>query len=320
MENYAIIDKVLVNIKIERRVWLFNLLNISYKRKMSEILEIVEHTLLDSIKLLPFLFITYLLMEFLEHKTSSKINGAIKKSGKFGPAIGGVLGLLPQCGFSVMATNLYMGRIITLGTLISIYLTTSDEMLPILISSNVPVITIIKILAIKLVIGMLAGFIIDLIVSKFKKKEQVKEEAVDFCEHEHCHCEEGIFKSAIRHTVNIFIFILAITFVLNAVIHFIGEDTLSNFIMNNKIFGPIIASLIGLIPNCASSVIISQLYVENVISAAIMISGLLVNAGVGLLVLFRVNRNLKENMKITAILYGIGVVSGIILECIGLTL
>lgn len=287
---------------------------------MSEILEIVEHTLLDSIKLIPFLFITYLLMEFLEHKTSSKINGVIKKSGKFGPAIGGVLGLLPQCGFSVMATNLYMGRIVTLGTLISIYLTTSDEMLPILISAQIPVITILKILAIKFVIGMIAGFIIDLVLNKIKKKEQTKEETVEFCEHEHCHCEEGIFKSAIRHTVSIFIFILVITLVLNAVIHLIGEDTLSNFVMNNKILGPIIASLIGLIPNCASSVIISQLYVEKVISAAIMISGLLVNAGVGLLVLFRVNRNWKENIKVTAILYGIGVVSGIILEFIGLTI
>lgn len=286
---------------------------------MSEILEIVEHTLLDSIKLIPFLFITYLLMEFLEHKTSSKINGVIKKSGKFGPAIGGLLGLLPQCGFSVMATNLYMGRIVTLGTLISIYLTTSDEMLPILISAQIPVITILKILAIKFVIGMIAGFIIDLVLNKIKKKEQTNEETVEFCEHEHCHCEEGIFKSAIRHTVSIFIFILVITLVLNAVIHLIGEDTLSNFVMNNKILGPIIASLIGLIPNCASSVIISQLYVEKVISAAIMISGLLVNAGVGLLVLFRVNRNWKENIKITAILYGIGVVSGIILEFIGLT-
>ena len=315
MENYAIIDKALVNIKIGRRVW-FSI----REKKMSELFHLIEHTLLDSIKLLPFLFITYLLMEFLEHKTSSKVNSVIKKSGKFGPAIGGLLGLLPQCGFSVMATNLYMGRIVTLGTLISIYLTTSDEMLPILISAQIPAITILKILAVKFTIGMLAGFIIDLILSKFKKKEQIQKETLDFCEHEHCHCEEGIFKSAIKHTISIFIFILVITFIFNMVIHFIGEDTLSNFIMNNKILGPVIASLIGLIPNCASSVIITQLYVEKVISSAIMISGLLVNAGVGLLVLFRVNRNLKENIKITAILYGIGVISGIILEFIGLTI
>lgn len=287
---------------------------------MSEILEILEHTLLDSIKLIPFLFITYLLIEYLEHRTSSKINNTIKRSGRFGPVVGGLLGLLPQCGFSVMATNLYMGKIITLGTLISIYLTTSDEMLPILISAQIPVTTILKLLAIKFIIGLLAGFIIDLIVSKFKNKKKIKKDSVDFCEHEHCHCEEGIFKSAIRHTVSIFIFIIAITLVLNVVIHFIGEDALSNLIMNNKILGPVIACLIGLIPNCASSVIISQLYVEKVISAAIMISGLLVNAGVGLLVLFRVNINLKENIKITTILYVIGVISGIILELVGLAI
>lgn len=283
-------------------------------------LEIIEHTLKDSIKLIPFLFITYLLMEFLEHKTSSKINKTIKKSGKYGPLVGGVLGLLPQCGFSVMATNLYMGRIITIGTLITIYLTTSDEMLPILISENIAIGIIIKILAIKFLIGVISGIIIDVIFNLKNKGKEIKEEHVDFCEHEHCHCEEGILKSAIRHTISIFAFILLITFILNLVIHNIGEEKLSNLIMNNKILGPAIAGLIGLIPNCASSVIISQLYIEKVISSAIMISGLLVNAGVGLLVLFRVNRNLKENIKITAILYGIGVISGILLELIGFTI
>lgn len=284
-------------------------------------LEIIEHTLKDSIKLIPFLFITYLIMEFLEHKTSSKINSTIKKSGKYGPLIGGLLGLIPQCGFSVMATNLYMGRIITIGTLITIYLTTSDEMLPILISENVPITIILKILAVKLMIGVIAGIVIDIVFSRLNKKEQEpKEEHLEFCAHEHCHCEEGIFKSAIRHTVNIFIFIVGITFILNLIIHSIGEDNLSNLIMNNKILGPILAGLIGLIPNCASSVIISKLYIENVISASIMIAGLLVNAGVGLLVLFRVNRNIKENIKITSILYGIGVISGIVLELIGFTI
>ena len=158
-------------------------------------LEIIEHTLKDSIKLIPFLFITYLLMEFLEHKTSSKINKTIKKSGKYGPLIGGILGLLPQCGFSVMATNLYMGRIITIGTLITIYLTTSDEMLPILISENVAIGVIIKILAIKLLIGVISGIIIDIIFNLKNKGKEIEEEHVDFCEHEHCHCEDGILKS-----------------------------------------------------------------------------------------------------------------------------
>ena len=280
-------------------------------------LEVLEDALIDSIKLLPFLFITYLIMEYIEHKTSDKAKKAIKKSGKFGPAIGAILGIFPQCGFSVSATNLYAARVITLGTLIAVYLSTSDEMLPIFISEAVPAITIIKILGIKLLIGMIAGFIIDFVL-RLKNKEQ-DEKIVDLCEKEHCHCEHGIFKSALKHTIHIFIFILLITLVINTIIYFIGEDTLANFIQLNPILGPIIAGLIGLIPNCAASVILTQLYLENLITAATMISGLLVGAGVGLAVLFKINKGIKENIKITALLYSIGVISGIIIELIGIS-
>lgn len=280
-------------------------------------LEVLEDALIDSIKLLPFLFITYLIMEYIEHKTSDKTKKAIKKSGKFGPAIGAILGIFPQCGFSVSATNLYAARVITLGTLIAVYLSTSDEMLPIFISEAVPAITIIKILGIKLLIGMIAGFIIDFVL-RLKNKEQ-DEKIVDLCEKEHCHCEHGIVKSALKHTIHIFIFILLITLVINTIIYFIGEDTLANFIQLNPILGPIIAGLIGLIPNCAASVILTQLYLENVITAATMISGLLVGAGVGLAVLFKINKGIKENIKITALLYSIGVISGIIIELIGIS-
>ena len=280
-------------------------------------LEVLEDALIDSIKLLPFLFITYLIMEYIEHKTSDKAKKAIKKSGKFGPAIGAILGIFPQCGFSVSATNLYAARVITLGTLIAVYLSTSDEMLPIFISEAVPAITIIKILGIKLLIGMIAGFIIDSVL-RLKNKEQ-DEKIVDLCEKEHCHCEHGIVKSALKHTIHIFIFILLITLIINTIIHFIGEDTLANFIQLNPILGPIIAGLIGLIPNCAASVILTQLYLENVITAATMISGLLVGAGVGLAVLFKINKGIKENIKITALLYSIGVISGIVIELIGIS-
>ena len=280
-------------------------------------LEVLEDALIDSIKLLPFLFITYLIMEYIEHKTSDKAKKAIKKSGKFGPAIGAILGIFPQCGFSVSATNLYAARVITLGTLIAVYLSTSDEMLPIFISEAVPAITIIKILGIKLLIGMIAGFIIDFVLRLKNKEEDQK--IVDLCEKEHCHCEHGIFKSALKHTIHIFIFILLITLVINTIIYFIGEDTLANFIQLNPILGPIIAGLIGLIPNCAASVILTQLYLENVITAATMISGLLVGAGVGLAVLFKINKGIKENIKITALLYSIGVISGIIIELIGIS-
>ena len=281
-------------------------------------LEIIEDTLIDGIKLLPFLFITYLIMEYIEHKTKDKTKEAIKKSGRFGPLIGGILGIFPQCGFSVSATNLYAARVITLGTLISVYLSTSDEMLPIFISEAVPIYTILKILGVKLIIGIVAGFMIDLVINLITKGKQEKEKIIDLCEKEHCHCENGIVKSALKHTINIFIFIIIITFLLNIIIYLIGEDTIAGFLRNQPILGPVIAGIIGLIPNCASSVILTQMYLENVISAATMISGLLVGAGVGLAVLFKTNKGIKQNLKITALLYLIGVISGILIELIGI--
>lgn len=282
-------------------------------------IEIIEEAIIDSIKLLPFLFITYLIMEFIEHKTKEKTKETIKKSGKFGPAIGSILGIFPQCGFSVSATNLYAARVITLGTLIAVYLSTSDEMLPIFISESVPIPTILKILGIKLVVGMIAGFIIDFVLKlKNKNKKQEEEKIVDLCEKEHCDCEHGIVKSALKHTLNIFIFILLVTLIINVIIYFIGEESIAQFMLNKPIIGPIIAGIFGLIPNCASSVIITQMYLEKVISAATMISGLLVSAGVGIAVLFKTNKGIKENVKIVGILYLIGVISGIVLEFVGL--
>lgn len=281
-------------------------------------IEILEETLIDGIKLLPFLFITYIIMEFIEHKTKEKTKETIKRSGKLGPLIGGVLGIFPQCGFSVSATNLYAARVITLGTLIAVYLSTSDEMLPILLSEAVPITTILKILGIKLIIGISAGFMIDFALKIENKNKQEDDKIVDLCEKEHCHCEHGIVKSALKHTINIFIFILIVTLIVNIIIHFIGEEALSGFLLNKPIIGPIIAGLLGLIPNCASSVILTQMYLEHIISVATMISGLLVGAGVGLAVLFKTNKGVKNNIKIVLLLYLIGVISGITLELIGL--
>ena len=283
-------------------------------------LEILEHTIEDSIRLIPFLLLTYLLMEYIEHKTKEKTKETIKKSGKFGPFFGALLGIVPQCGFSVSATNLYAARVITLGTLIAVYLSTSDEMLPIFLSEGVEIEVIIKILAIKLAIGMIAGFLIDFAIRLKHKEKEDKEKIIDLCEKEHCHCEHGIFQSAVKHTVNIFVFIVIITFIINLAIHFIGEETIAGFMLNRPILGPIISGIIGLIPNCASSVIITQMYLEDIISVGTMIAGLLVSAGVGLAVLFRINKGIKENIKITVLLYVIGVLSGIILEVIGLTI
>lgn len=276
-------------------------------------LDVIVDTLLDGIKLIPFLFIAFLILELLEHKLSGKNKKIIEKSGKFGPIIGSMLGAFPQCGFSVAATNFYATRIITLGTLISIYLSTSDEMLPLLISEGVDIKLIIKVLGIKIVIGMISGFIIDLI---FRKKE--KNHIHDFCEEEHCNCKNGVLISTIKHTLNITLFIIIISFILNTIIYYVGEDTLGNLIFRKKVLGPILSSLIGLIPNCASSVVITQLYLGNVISFGAMMSGLLTGSGVAILVLFKVNKNLKENLKILGLVYIIGVISGIIIELINI--
>lgn len=278
---------------------------------------ILLHAIIDSIKLVPFLFVTYLIMEYIEHKTKDKTKEAIKKSGKYGPLIGSILGIFPQCGFSVSATNLYAARVITLGTLIAVYLSTSDEMLPILLSEAVPITTILTILGIKLLIGMIAGFSIDFIMT-LRNKDEEEERIIDLCEKEHCHCEHGIVKSALKHTLNIFIFILLITTIINGAIHLIGEESIAGFLQNKPILSPIIAGIIGLIPNCASSVILTQMYLENVISIATMISGLLVNAGVGLAVLFKTNKGIKQNLSIVALLYAIGVISGVIIEFIAI--
>ena len=332
---------------------------------------IIEHSILDSITLVPFLFLTYLAMGYLEHKAGDKTARLVRKAGKWGPLIGGVAGVVPQCGFSAAASNLYAGRVISVGTLLAIYLSTSDEMLPILISERQSAALILQILAMKAVIGIIAGFIVDAVMrgrgmghgshkghehgehhhghnhhkgeNEHTHKAQSQEEKHDhheeehghhhgehghhhgdeespyhiheMCEHEHCNCEkDGVFLSAVKHTLQITVFILLITFALNLVLHFVGEDALANLILDRPVLGPVLAGIVGLIPNCAASVVITQLYLEGVIGMGSMMSGLLVGAGVGLVVLFRVNHHKAENLKITGLLYGIGVVVGIVIE------
>ena len=316
-------------------------------------IDIIKDTLFDAIKLLPFLFLTYLLMEYLEHKTGDKTQNIVKKSGKLGPLFGGVLGIFPQCGFSAAAANLYAGRIITLGTLIAVFLSTSDEMLPILISKTAPVGLILKILALKLILGVIYGFIIDGVVGlikkrkrelateKFKKscneekakhehshkhndhddchEEEPQEAIAHMCNHDHCDCEhEGIIKSSIKHTVNILLFIIVITFIINTLIYLIGEDVIANAIASAPIVGILVASLFGLIPNCAGSVIITELYLSNLISFGSMIAGLLVGSGIGILVLFKSNKNIRENVSILLLVYSLGVLTGIVIDLISM--
>lgn len=280
-------------------------------------LDVIIDTLLDTVRLLPFLFLTYLLMEYLEHRAADRMQAVVEKGGRLGPLLGGVLGIVPQCGFSAAAANLYAGRVITLGTLIAIYLSTSDEMLPILLSEAdaVGVGTILKILMLKAVIGIAAGFVVDLLI---RPKKHRHEHIHDLCEHEHCHCSKdgSIWKSAIVHTVQIGFFILIITFILNTVLFVFGEDALGKLLLNRPVVGELLAALVGLIPNCAASVVLTRLYLNGAMSFAACMSGLLAGAGVGSLVLFRVNRNKKENIRILLLLYGIGVAAGLLLEVI----
>ena len=280
--------------------------------------DIILEALWDCVKLLPFLFLTYLAMEYLEHKAGGKLQNAIRKSGKYGPVIGSILGAFPQCGFSAAASNLYAGRIITLGTLLSIYLSTSDEMLPILISENAGIDMILKILGVKIVIGMAAGLLIDVVISRLLRKNQDDMQIEHMCEQHNCHCEKGIVKSAVHHTIEIFIYVLLITVILNIIIAFIGEEFLANLILNRPMVGELIAGIIGLIPNCAASVVITQLYLNGVLSAGAMMSGLLAGAGVGILVLLRVNDKPKENIRIILLLYVSGVAAGLLTEMLGL--
>ena len=286
-------------------------------------IEVIEDTLIDALKLVPFLFLTYLLMEYLEHKTGDKTKEAIKKSGKLGPLFGAILGIVPQCGFSAAAASLYAGRVITMGTLIAVFLSTSDEMLPILISEAAPISLIVQVLLIKLVIGAIAGFIIDavrgLIIRRKKdtNKEEEAEEAIGhMCEHDHCDCEHGIIKSSIKHTLNILIFIIIITFILNTIVHFIGEENISNAIASVPFVGILVSALFGFIPNCAGSVIITELYLSNLISLGSMMAGLLVGSGIGILVLFKLNKHMKQNFTIAGLLYLIGIISGLIIDLI----
>lgn len=281
--------------------------------------EILFDTLLDSVKILPFLFLTYLVMELLEHKTGGKSKDQIRRARWSGPIWGGLLGVIPQCGFSTAASSLYAGRVITVGTLLAVYFSTSDEMLPVMISQAVPVPVMIKILGTKAIIAIISGMVVEVVYTRVLKKQEKEMDIHVVCEEEHCKCEDGIVKSAAKHTIKIFFYLLLISFVLNVIVGIIGEDTLAQFFVGTPVIGELIAALVGLIPNCASSVVITELYLDGIIGAGEMMSGLLVNAGVGLLVLFRLNRNGKQNAGIIATLYGLGVFWGVIIDLIGIT-
>lgn len=275
------------------------------------IAEVLSHALEDCIKMLPFLFLAFLLLEALEHKTSQGLNRALAKAGKAGPAAGAILGCIPQCGFSIVAANLYSGGVITLGTLLAVLIATSDEAVLILLGNPGQGSEILRLLVTKVIIAMAAGYVTDAVI---KGKNRDKKEIEDLCTDCGCHDHHGILRPALHHTVRIFLFLFLFSVVLEFAIHILGIEQISRILLSDTLFQPLIAALIGLIPNCASSVILTQLYLSGVISFASVIAGLCTGAGLGLAVLFKVNRNRRENLKILGLLYAISAGVGILLQ------
>ena len=339
----------------------------------------------DTLSLVPFLLVTYLALETLEHVAGDRVNGAIKRAGAAGPVVGSLLGMVPQCGFSAMAATLYAGRVVTLGTLVAVFLSTSDEMLPLLLAEQVPVQTMAMLLASKALIALVTGFIVDAAVRGLRRNvrahaairrtvlgtaansahvncahddhtggdiiDEVAEAGVsadhihELCERDHCGCDEdedehghghghehghehghshegapllSIIRSAISHTVQVSVFIFLVTLILVAVLETFGESTIEQFLRGNETLAVLGSALVGLIPNCSASVVITQLYLEGALQLAPMLAGTLISAGVGYLVLFRTNRSARENALFLVMMYAIGAGWGLVLSAFGL--
>ena len=278
-------------------------------------LNCIKDGLIDTLKLIPYLLITFILLEFIEHKFSKKNQKILSNNKKYGTAIGGLLGALPQCGFSTMAANMFSAKIISMGTIIAVFLSTSDEMIPIMISEKTNTMILIKIITFKIVIGIIIGFIVDLIYRE--KQENKKDNIQELCEHDHCHCKhDGIIISSVKHTLKTGLFILIANIIINIIIFKIGEENVSSILLHGNVITYFISSLVGLIPNCAGSVIITEMYLSNMISVGTMLAGLLTGSGLGILLLFKTNKSLKENLIILSIIYFIGVCIGFLIDLI----
>ena len=347
----------------------------------------------DTLSLVPFLLVTYLALETLEHVAGDRVNGAIKRAGAAGPVVGSLLGIVPQCGFSAMAATLYAGRVVTLGTLVAVFLSTSDEMLPLLLAEQVPVQTMAMLLVSKALIALITGFIVDAAIRGLRRNarahaairrtvlgtavnpahvncahddhsggdiiDEVAEAGVsadhihELCERDHCGCDDdedehghghehhhehghadehhhdhghshegapvlSIIRSAISHTVQVSVFIFLVTLILVAVLETFGESAIEQFLRGNETLAVLGSALVGLIPNCSASVVITQLYLEGALQLAPMLAGTLISAGVGYLVLFRTNRSARENALFLVMMYVIGAGWGLVLSACGL--
>ena len=265
----------------------------------------------DTLKLIPFLFVTYALMEILERKTSAAQTRTLARMGRLGPVFGALVGVVPQCGFSVAAADLYASGLLTAGTLLAVFLSTSDEMLPMLISSQIPASRIIKILLWKVVLGMLTGLLIDLLLKPKPKAKPVPsalEEETD-----------SILSAALKHTLQIAAFVFGISLILSYLVNTFGRSVILSFLSEKTIIGVLVTALVGLIPNCGASVALTQLYLDGLLNGGQMMAGLLVSAGAGLLVLYRTNRDMKENLILTFLLYAISALWGLLIEILQIT-
>ena len=286
---------------------------------MHVLIHSLEHGIKDVLPLIPFLFVTYLIMEYVERADHGKAAEVVSKAGPFGPLLGAVFGAFPQCGFSAAASNFYAAGLIGIGTLVSVFMSTSDEMLPIFIAEKVPASAIIKIIVVKVVIALVFGYLLTLITKKFFRKQQI--ELAEYRE-EHGHdCSEdghGIIAEVLIRSGKTLAIVLIITVMLELIMDTVGEDILKSVMMDVPVLGEVVSGLVGLIPNCAASILITELYISGVIGDGAMMSGLLVSAGVGLLVLFRENKNIKENLIILAVLYVLSLASGLVISALGI--
>ena len=274
-------------------------------------IDLLVDILVDNLLLLPFLFPTYLVLETIEAHAGGALERALGRARRWGPFVGSLSGAVPQCGFSAAAASLYAGGVITVGTLVAVFLSTSDELIPVLVSKAMPIDLLVKIVGLKVAFGLVAGLVVDAFL-RARGARTPAPHVADLCAHSRCGCAEhkGIVVPALIHTAEIFFFILVVSGLLELALHFAGEDVLKSFILNKPVLGELLAGLAGMVPNCAVSVAFAQLYAEGGMSAGALMAGSLAGSGLGLLVLFRTHRRLKDNLLILATVYAFGVVFG----------
>lgn len=298
-------------------------------------MELVVDILLDAFKdtiiLVPFLWVTYLVMEALESAAGQRAARAVQKAGAAGPLIGGLLGVVPQCGFSAVAATLWSGRVITIGTLVAVFLSTSDELLPVFVAEGAPVDLLVRILLAKVLVGIVVGLLVDLVLRLAHRGGDHAFHVHELCERAHCGCghdhdEDGhdhggwgsIVRSATKHTLQVTLFIFLITLGIDALVELVGEDVLAAFMAGNPVISVFASALVGLIPNCAASVVVAELFLDGTLGSAALMAGSLVAAGVGYLVLFRTNASVRQNLGILALIYVVGVAAGLVMLALGL--